>query len=389
MDEEIRYTLRQLDSKLDRLLDFENCTNPSVSETEETMPLNTCRIRRHIKLGENYIWVCANTEQEYADKLIRLAGFTCLKPNVKKHNFKSYATRWFEEFSKPNVESVTAVTYERQLNNYIFPIIGDMDVEDVTVADVQKIFNSMGHETKQQTKNKVRIVLNQVFKMALDESIILRNPMDSQTLRIKGAASEETKPYSVSQMRYLAAHLKDISNPTDRAWLALSISLPLRPEEVLGLKWENVDEANLTIDICGTVSHPTRNEPVYKPYTKTASSRRTLKFPSYLLLYLPPRGNPEDFVVGGEPISYTQLRSIRRRIEVNIHFDEPITPRRFRTTVATDISNLTKDLKLVQQTLGHSTPQMTLKHYVKGRSTTVDASSAIAQCYGLVDENVD
>ena len=33
--------------------------------------------------------------------------------------------------------------------------------------------------------------------------------------------------------------------------------------------------------------------------------------------------------------------------------------------------------------LGHSTPQMTLKHYDKGRSTAVDASAAISKAYGF------
>ncbi len=132
-----------------------------------------------------------------------------------------------------------------------------------------------------------------------------------------------------------------------------------------------------------TVTHPTRNEPEFKPYTKTASSVRTLIFPREILPYLS-RGNPEAFVIGGEkPVSYTQLRGIRKRVNWDTHFGETITPRRFRTTVATDISAMTHDLKLVQQMLGHATPQMTLKHYDKGRSGAIDASKAIGKCHGF------
>ena len=360
--------------------DLDNSTSVSVPETEDLMKY---RIRRHVKLGEADVWIAANTEQEYADKLIRLAGFTH-QSTRPRHIFSEYATRWLENFAKPNVELVTALTYERQLNTHINPIIGSMNVEDVSISDIQKIFNTMPKETKQQTKNKTRIVLNQIFKMAKDESIILHNPMESSSLRIKGTVSEETKPYTVDQMRYLASHLNDISNPTDRAWLALSIMLPLRPEEVLGIRWRDIDEENLTVYICGTVTHPTRNEPHFKPQTKTASSTRQLTFPSDLLLYLPPKGGPEEFVIGGsDPLSYTQLRGTRKRIEAQTGFGETITPRRFRTTVATDISAMTHDLKLVQRVLGHSTPQMTLKHYDKGRSSAADASAAIAECYGI------
>ena len=89
-------------------------------------------------------------------------------------------------------------------------------------------------------------------------------------------------------------------------------------------------------------------------------------------------------MIGGpKPVSYTQLRGIRKRVNLDTRFGETITPRRFRTTVATDISAATHDLKLVQQMLGHATPQMTLRYYDKGRSGAIDASKAIEKCYGI------
>ena len=242
----------------------------------------------------------------------------------------------------------------------------------------------MGDSAKQESKNKVKTVLNQIFKMALDDNLILRNPLLSSSIRIKGLAATETEPYTVEQMRHLASHLNDVKKPMDRAWLAISLSLPLRPEEVLGLQWADVDEETCTIHVRNTVTHPTRNEPEYKAYTKTASSVRDLKFPKEILAYLPERGMSNEFVIGGEkPISYTKLRGIRKRVNLDTKFGETITPRRFRTTVATDISAMTHDLKLVQKSLGHATPQMTLKHYDKGRSGAIDASNAIGTCYGL------
>lgn len=348
------------------------------------MPPNTNKIRRQITLNGVKVWITANTEQEYADKLLKLSGASNDASPKAKHPFREYAERWFTVFSKPNVSNVTALNYERQLRNHILPILGDKNLEDITPSDVQKIFNAMGDEAKQETKNKVKIVLNQIFKMGIDDELIVRNPLQSSSVRIRGRAATATQPYTVEQMRHLASHLGDVRNPTDRAWLALSISLPLRPEEVLGLLWEDVDEASCTIHVRNTVTHPTRNAPEFKPYTKTASSVRELAFPREILPYLPERGEPKAFVIGGEkPVSYTQLRGIRKRVNWDTQFGETITPRRFRTTVATDISAMTHDLKLVQKMLGHSTPQMTLKHYDKGRSAAVDASQAIGRCYGL------
>lgn len=347
------------------------------------MSINKKKIRREILFNGQRIWITANTEQEYAEKLLRLSanptGYT-----GGKHLFKEYATEWFEVFSRPNVEKVTSSVYEQQLKNHILPILGDLNLEDITSADVQRVFNRMPEGTKQETKNKAKTVINQIFKKAIDDGLLLRNPLHSSSIRIKGEAASETLPYTVEQMRYLVEHLPDIKNPTDRTWLALSLSLPLRPEEVLGLRWVDVDTDGCTVHIRSTVTHPTRNEPEFKPYTKTTASIRELKFPKEILSFLPTRGSPEEFVVGGKnPISYTQLRGIRKRINRDTGFGETITPRRFRTTVATDISAMTHDLKLVQRSLGHATPQMTLKHYDKGRKNAIDAASAIGKCYGI------
>ena len=117
-------------------------------------------------------------------------------------------------------------------------------------------------------------------------------------------------------MRFLAQHLADLDDPVEKAWLALSISLPLRPEEVLGLKWKDLDTEKCTVQICNTVTHPDRNAPHFQEYTKTDSSLRCLHLSPEVLSYLPEKGAPDDFVIGGaQAISYTRLRVIRRHIQ--------------------------------------------------------------------------
>lgn len=371
-------TLMQVTDKLNL---GNSIPNRDSLESEEFMS-NT--IRRHVRINGTTVWITAKTEQEYMEKVVRLSGGNVMPVSKPKHPFGEYALTWLNVFSRPNVERVTSVSYEQQLKNYILPVLGEMNLEDITPADVQKIFNNMGKRTKQESKNKVKIVLNQIFKMAMNDDIIAKNPLEAPSIRIKGEKSTPTVPYSVNEMRYMAEHLIDIQSGMDRAWLAISISLPLRPEEVLGLTWADVDEVNGVFHIRNTVTHPARNEPEFKTYTKTAASIRDLAVSEELLSCLPVRGKPNEFVIGGKtPLTYMQVRRMRERIQRDIQFDGSITPRRFRTTVATDISAQTHDLKLVQKMLGHSSPQMTLKHYDKGRSTTVDATDAITSCYGL------
>lgn len=358
-------------------------THPNRPRERTDMPKNNKKIRREVTINGTNVWITADTEQDYVNKIQRLLAVPD-KPIGMKHRFDDYAERWFEVFSRPNISEVTAVSYMQQLRCHLLPVLGDMFVEDITAADIQRVFNQMGDVASQQTKSKAKNVLNQILKMAVEERIIDYNPLQSTTLRIKGTTSVSTEPYSIAEMRYFVNHLDDIEDLTDRAWLALSVSLPLRPEEVLGLRWCDIDQYNLVLRVRSTVTHPTRNYGQFKAYTKTEASVRDLAIPEWLLRYLPEQGNPEEFVVGGwTPLSYTRLRRLRTRIARQIGYDGVITPRRFRTTVATDISAMTHDLKLVQRMLGHATPQMTLKHYDKGRSTAVDATDAISKCYGF------
>ena len=79
--------------------------------------------------------------------------------------------------------------------------------------------------------------------------------------------------------------------------------------------------------------------------------------------------------------SYQNVQDMCERIQKDIDFDESITPRRFRTTVLTDIYEQTGDIKLTQQAAGHATPDITMKHYVKGRKKANDAARVIDRIY--------
>ena len=205
--------------------------------------------------------------------------------------------------------------------------------------------------------------------------------LKSKRVKITGAASTYTKVYTVDQMKYLIRNIELVKNPVDRAYLAIQAMHPLRLEEVLGLKWCDVDTENLTLHICRAVTHPTRNQPEIKD-TKTEASRRIISLSQITASHLSP-GNEDDYIFGGaKPYSYQQVKRMCERIRSDTGFDDKITPIRFRTTVLTDIYEATKDVKAAQAAAGHTTPAMTMKRYVKGRGTTSQTAAAIDQLYG-------
>lgn len=317
------------------------------------------------------------TEQEYAEKIWKLYSAS---GTSQKHNFRDYALNWFETYSKPNVGTSTATTYKRQINLYLIPAFGDKAVEDINADDIQRLFNEMRNRAK-TTKDKTKGVLNMILDMAVEDGLIPKSPMKSKRLKIIGNASKETPPYTVEQMKFLVEHLDEIQGPGDRMYLALQALHPLRLEEVLGLKWGNIDLDNMALHIRRAVTHPDRNQPEIKE-TKTEASARDVGLSQIAAKYLMP-GNKDEFVLGGvKPLSYTQVRRICSRIQRDTGFSEKITPIRFRTTVLTDIYDQTHDIKQAQAAAGHTTSAMTLKHYVKGRGTANAATAAIDSIYG-------
>lgn len=338
------------------------------------------KINRTVTIGGVKRWIHANTEQEYAEKLMKLAEGQSAAPEPGKHSFGEYAWNWFETYSKPSLATATVRLYSQLLRVHIAPAFEGMAVEDITTDEVQRLFNGMS--TSKETKLKTKRLLNQILNAAIDDGLILRNPLKSSRLKIAGAESTTTAVYTVEQMRYIVSHIKDIRSQMDRAYISLQSLHPLRLEEVLGLKWADIDMENMTLSVRRAVTHPDRNQPEVKD-TKTRSSIRTIGLSALAVSYLTP-GGKDDFVIGGgRPVSYSQVKRMCERIRREIGFDEKITPIRFRTTVLTDLYNETRDIKLTQAAAGHATADMTLKHYIKGRGDVVRSVAAIDNVYTL------
>lgn len=354
---------------------LDNCTGQDIPPSEGDTTMAKYKINQPVMINGEKRWITANNMQEVADKITKLLG----TPQERgKHPFGEYAWNWFQTYSAPNVETATATTYKRQIRLYLVPAFEGLAVEDITVDDVQRLFNGMSGA--KATKDKARMVLNQILDAAVEDKLLSANPLKSRRLKITGKTSKATEPYTVEQMRYLVQHIGDIQKPEDRMFLAILALHPLRLEEVVGLAPEDVDTEHMTIHVQCAVTHPNRNQPEVKD-TKTTGSHRIIALSSLALpfLQIPREGR---YLFGGDtPFSYSRVRRMCERIQRDTGFSENITPIRFRTTILTDMYDQTKDIKLAQAAAGHTTSAMTLKYYVKGRETSSKAADAVDKLY--------
>ena len=364
-------------SYLDNCSPDSDCMPFSGGDTEMATKIN-----QPVIVNGQKCWIRANTMQEFANKVLEKAtgvqASALPAQTPAKHDFADYSWNWFHTYSEPNVETVTKVTYQRQLKLHLIPAFEGMAVEDITTDDVQRLFNGM--KGKKATKDKARTVLNQILDAAVEEKLLPSNPLKSKRIRIKGKASQYTPVYSVEQMKFIVRHIPDVKRPEDRAFLAIQAMHPLRPEEALGLCGEDIDRESMTIHVRRAVTHPTRNQPEVKD-VKTLGSARDIGLSEMASHYLLECPEGKFLFGGGKPLSYTQVRRMCNRIKEDIGFSENITPSRFRTTVLTDLYDQTKDIKLTQQAAGHTNPTLTMKHYAKGRATCADSAAAVDKAY--------
>lgn len=160
-------------------------------------------------------------------------------------------------------------------------------------------------------------------------------------------------------------------------FIVLGIEAGLRPQEIFALTWDKIHEDYLMIDRAVKARTPTRFE--FGP-TKTHKSRRVPTTP-YLLSKLTTHrinqelriantanyNRAENLVVadatGNVPdINYIRkyLRSIAERAGVQY-----IPPKNLRSTYISLLTALGVPLSVVQESVGHSSPDITSQHYIR------------------------
>lgn len=120
------------------------------------------------------------------------------------------------------------------------------------------------------------------------------------------------KAIPADKMAEVRAGIADLPEREKRL-AALLCYTGMRLEEILGLRWEDMDFQRNEIRIQRAVIHPKRNQPEIKS-PKTKTSRRTIPLVSPLFLQLQPIGE-KGFVLGDEkPLSYQQQKRTFDRI---------------------------------------------------------------------------
>ena len=164
----------------------------------------------------------------------------------KSTTLEEWLTYWINDVITPKSSPTTVNGYQNIIDNHIVPILGITPIQQLSASQIQQYYSKLAKENglSQSTIRKHHDLLNTALKLAVKQDIIPQNPI--QKVEAPKPEDHEIDFYAPEQIRKLIELVKG-----DRLEIVVYLAayLGLRREEILGLKWENVNFESRTIYI--------------------------------------------------------------------------------------------------------------------------------------------
>lgn len=219
---------------------------------------------------------------------------------------------------------------------------------DITAADIRVFLSEFPH-LKMSTVGKKLNVLRSFFSWLFGEEIIQRNP----TAKLKPPKVENRTPkaLSIEELELLRESCKTIRQ---RAFIEVLYATGCRLSEVHQLNISDIDQHAMS---CRVVGKGNKEREVYFSF----------KAMYHLNKYLESRDDDCEALMVTQRKPYRRLtkRGIQReiaKIAENAGLEKKVSPHVMRHTFATLTLNNGAELVAVQELLGHSNPETTLRY---------------------------
>lgn len=344
---------------------------------------------RYIDRFGNRKSVYGTSKVEIRNKLQVALKENAQKETVRKRmTVKRWYKEWMEIYKSPVIRPNTKRHYVHIFNAFILPELGDMYLDEVRQIHVKSLINSLDKKGYQgETQNKVRILILDMFNIAMENDYAVKNP--AKGIRLAVAKSEDRIVLSIEQQQ----DFFECSGGTfyDNLFV-VAVNSGLRPGEICALEKSDLDFENHMISVTKTLLYQELEGDERKEFhiglPKTESSIRTVPMNSECEKSLRKQIRLKEilsrkYVKTNEfrnllfvtrfntPICSEVLNDAIKRIvrEINLQRDEielfPVfSAHTFRHTFATRCIEAGILPKTLQKYLGHATLQMTMDLYV-------------------------
>ena len=279
----------------------------------------------------------------------------------KEITVKEVAEKWLKEYAD-TVQDSTYIKTERNLQNHIYPTLGDQKISSLTPLQLQEQVNAWSK--KLVYGRKMKGLMNNICKYAIRHGYISTNPVESVTTLVKKRVDTDSDFYDKEELKSFLELVDQTDELRKKVLFRLLAFTGARKGEVLALKWE--DWTNNTLSINKAITRGFDGESVGA--TKNKSSNRLIsldKKTSDLLTELRKMNPTTTYIFEnefGKPIPGTLPRKWLQQIVKDSDM-RPIRIHGFRHTHASLCFEAGMTLKQVQYRLGHSDLKTTMNIY--------------------------
>ncbi|PIR25585.1 MAG: hypothetical protein COV43_04365 [Deltaproteobacteria bacterium CG11_big_fil_rev_8_21_14_0_20_42_23] len=277
---------------------------------------------------------------------------TYLKLDIQSNSRITFAecSEEYLQWAK-NYKGADTMHNEKDLLNFMIKTLGERKLESIVVEDLEALWNNKGY--KANTILKRIAVIRAIYKYALQRKYLKRNI----SLELKRPSLPVLPPKHVNPK--IIEKIFSVMTPENGfrfesiAKFKILYYTGLRPIEVLRLQARDIDFTHKQILVRKSKTKRYRSVPVHQNLMEIVTQLtlgRTDK--DYLF---PSRHDKSKHQVNlrGALIRAVELAGVK---------GAKITPYTFRHQFATTVLNNTRDLRTVQQLLGHTTIQMTTRY---------------------------
>ncbi len=296
---------------------------------------------------------------------------------------------WIEIHKYKVIRNNTKMYYTQLFTKHIEPSLGRKKLKDITQLNIKTLLKELDQKGYQyETKNKVRIMLLDMFDKAMVDNYVLKNPCKGIRL-----ARDEKKDMRVFSREEQAEFFECSKGTFYDNLFVVAVSTGLRQGEICALTWDDIDFEKKEISVTKTLLYQKLEGDTQKEFhlnpPKTKTSKRTVPISKQCEIALKKQYIQRNNVMArksakplegfdnllfttkyGTPICNQILIDAIKRIieEINLCRDEleqfePFSPHCFRHTFATRCFEAGIQPKTVQTYLGHATLQMTMDLY--------------------------
>lgn len=281
-----------------------------------------------------------------------------------------------EKALRPN----TIRNYRERYKRNVQPLIGRCRLCDVRPIDCQRILNSMAEQYAGATIYQTYIVLQVVFKAAVDNDLLRKSPING-SVKLPKRVENKIRFLTLEEQKLFLNEAIGASNGNQ---FRMILETGLRTSELVGLKWSDIDWNEKVIHVRRNLEYRySRGDWLWGP-TKSKAGERDIPMTDMVYGMLSVMEANKSHLLPQTPEEFRDIIFLNRNgvPTKNSAYDtslyklcekagiKTISMHTLRHTFATRCVEAGMNYKTLQTILGHSSIKMTMDRYAHVTDST-------------------